>query len=51
MNPNSGFTKCAAIFRLPKAEEKPAMADLLYVVVALGAFALFALAVDACERL
>jgi hypothetical protein len=33
------------------AEGKPAMADLLYVVLALATFALFALAVDACERL
>jgi hypothetical protein len=30
---------------------KPTMLDLLYVVLALGAFALFALAVDACDRL
>ena len=27
------------------------MADLLYVVLALGAFALFALVVEGCERL
>jgi hypothetical protein len=31
--------------------EKLAMPDLLYVVLALGTFAVFALAVDACERL
>jgi hypothetical protein len=30
---------------------KPSMPDLLYVVLALGAFALFALAVEGCERL
>jgi hypothetical protein len=30
---------------------KPSMPDLLYVVLALGAFALFALVVEGCERL
>jgi hypothetical protein len=30
---------------------KASMPDLLYVVLALGAFALFALAVEGCERL
>jgi hypothetical protein len=43
--------RCPTILRLSKAEEKPTMADLLYVVVALGAFAPFAPAVDARERL
>jgi hypothetical protein len=35
----------------PKGWEKPTMADLLYVALALASFALFALAVEGCERL
>jgi hypothetical protein len=40
---------CPHLPSVPAAEE--AMADLLYIVAALGAFALFALAVEACNRL
>jgi hypothetical protein len=31
--------------------ERPTMADLVYVALALGAFAMFALAIRGCERL
>jgi hypothetical protein len=33
------------------ATEEASMADLLYLVLAFGAFALFALMVEGCERL
>jgi hypothetical protein len=36
---------------LQKKSEGPAMPDLVYTVLALGVFALFALAVEGCERL
>jgi hypothetical protein len=49
---HSAFTLTGAISLLSQGSGgKPAMADLLYVVLALATFALFALAVDACERL
>jgi hypothetical protein len=50
-NLNSGFTEPAAILHLFRAGEKPMLPDLLYVVLALGVFALFALALEGCERL
>jgi hypothetical protein len=49
MNLNGGFTWPLAIYS--KELERLTMLDLVYVVVALGAFALFALSVDGCERL
>jgi hypothetical protein len=51
MNVNSRFTGRAATFHPPQGREKPRMPVLLYVALALGAFALFALTVEGCERL
>jgi hypothetical protein len=51
MNPYGDFTGPAAILQSSQRWEKPTMADLLYLALALGAFAAVALAVEACERL
>jgi hypothetical protein len=50
MNPNGGFTECRAILH-PTSLGKTEVADRLCVVLALGRFALLALAIDTCQRL
>jgi hypothetical protein len=47
---NGRFTG-VRIYPPPIRDERGPLVDLIFVVLALGAFALFALAVDGCQRL